>query len=260
MLAGRLRQVGHLCGLVVEKRANAALCFFVALRHRRHQGFHQQAGLRIGLRDHRQRLQHGEIGQRRVCSHAFGEFQRLRQRAAGFSEVLRETIGRAFGRRIDPARQHHVDHPRHADQPRQPHRSAAADENAALALRQREIGRWFGDADMRRAGSPPADHRAFSAAITRRGYTTEHPVPHLGVPQALGGVVLGQFGQVEAGGEMIAYAMDDHGACPLGKIGKTVLDRQDNAVIQRIALGRAVEAHGQHRARLLDLEQVGLTR
>ena len=125
---------------MVEKRANAALCLFVALRHRRHQGFHQQAGLRIGLRDHRQRLQHREIGQRRIRSHPFRQLQRLRQRAAGFGEVLRETIGRAFSGRIDPAGEHHVDHPRHADQPRQPYRSAATDENAALALGQREIG------------------------------------------------------------------------------------------------------------------------
>ena len=53
---------------------------------------------------------------------------------------------------------------------------------------------------------------------------------------------------------------NDHGACPLRKIGETVLDREHDAVVQRVALGRTVEAHGQHRALLLDLEQVGLTR
>ena len=56
---------------------------------------------------------------------------------------------------------------------------------------------------------------------------------------------------------MIADAMDDHGAGPFGEIGEAVLDREDDAVIQRIALGRAVEAHRQHRALLLDLEQAG---
>ena len=56
---------------------------------------------------------------------------------------------------------------------------------------------------------------------------------------------------------MIADAMDDHGAYALGQIGEAILDREDDAVVQRIALGRAVEAHGQHRALLLDLEQVG---
>ena len=56
---------------------------------------------------------------------------------------------------------------------------------------------------------------------------------------------------------MVADAVDDDGACSLRQIGETILDREDDAVIQRIALGRAIEAHGQHRACLLDLEQVG---
>ena len=59
---------------------------------------------------------------------------------------------------------------------------------------------------------------------------------------------------------MIADAMDDHRADPVREIGEAILDREDDAVVQRVALGRAVEAHGQHRALLLDLEQVGLTR
>ena len=58
---------------------------------------------------------------------------------------------------------------------------------------------------------------------------------------------------------MIADAMDHHGACPFGKIREAILDRKDDAVVQRIALGRAVETHGQHRARLLDFEQPGWT-
>ena len=84
-------------------------------------------------------------------------------------------------------------------------------------------------------------------------------MPHLRVPQALGRVVLGQFGQIEARGEMIADAVDYHGADPCREIGEAILDREDDAVVQRIALGRPVEADGQHRARLLDLEQPGLS-
>src|ERR1039458_4101184 len=56
----------HLCGLAVEESTNPEFCLFIALRHRRHQGLHQEAGLRIGLGNHRQRLQHGEIRQRRI--------------------------------------------------------------------------------------------------------------------------------------------------------------------------------------------------
>src|SRR3954451_6344909 len=59
---------------------------------------------------------------------------------------------------------------------------------------------------------------------------------------------------------MIADTMDDHGADAFREIGEAVLDRQHDAVIERIALGRTVKAHGQHGARLLDLQQFGLTR
>ncbi len=235
------------------------------MRHGRHQRFHQQPGLRVGFRDHRQRLQHRKIGQRRVGRDAFGEFHCLGQRTAGFGEVLRETIGRALGRRIDPARQHHVGHPRHPDQPRQPHRAAAADEDAALALRQREIGRWLGDADMRRAGQfqPAADHRALQRGDDRHAAilnAVEHPVPHLGMQEAAGRVVIGQFGEVEAGGEMIADAVDDNRADVVGQIRKAVADRQDDAVIERVAFCGAIEADGQHPAGRLDRQQFGLSR
>ena len=68
--------------------------------------------------------------------------------------------------------------------------------------------------------------------------------------QAAGRVVIGQFGEIEAGGEMVADAVDDDRADVVGQVGKAVADREDDAVIERIALGRAVEADGQHRALL----------
>ena len=154
---------------------------------------------------------------------------------------------------------------RHADQPRQPHRAAAADKDAALALGQRVIGRRLGDADMRGAGQfqPAADHRALQRRDHRHAAVldaVEHPVPHLRMDQAGGGVLLGQFGQIEPGGEMIADAMDHHRADVVGDGREAVLNRQNNAVIQRVALGRAVQADGQHRAGLLDGEQRGRAR
>jgi hypothetical protein len=36
-----------------------------------------------------------------------------------------------------------------------------------------------------------------------------------------------------------------------------ILNREDDAVVQRIAFGGAVEAHAQHRAGFLDREQSG---
>jgi hypothetical protein len=57
----------------MRRFASLSLCATVAIRDSI-----SKAGLRIGLRDHRQRLQHGEIGQRRIgatrsaSSSAFG--------------------------------------------------------------------------------------------------------------------------------------------------------------------------------------------
>ena len=59
---------------------------------------------------------------------------------------------------------------------------------------------------------------------------------------------------------MIADAVNDHGANAVRQVGETILDREDDAVVQRIALGRAVEPDAGRRALLLDPKQVGLTR
>ena len=61
------------------------------------------------------------------------------------------------------------------------------------------------------------------------------------MPQAIGRIVLGQFRQIETGREMIADAMDDNGADAFGDVRETILDRENDAVVQRIELGRAVE-------------------
>ena len=46
----------------------------------------------------------------------------------------------------------------------------------------------------------------------------------------------------------------------VGDAREAALNRQNNAVVQGVALGRAVEADGEHRAGLLDGEQRGLAR
>ena len=43
------------------------------------------------------------------------------------------------------------------------------------------------------------------------------------------------LGKVEACGEMVADTMDDHGADVVREVGETVLDCEDDAVVQRIA-------------------------
>jgi hypothetical protein len=77
------------------------------------------------------------------------------------------------------------------------------------------------------------------------------------VPQAFGRVVIGQFGEIEAGGEVIADAVDHDRADAVGEASEAIADRKDNAVIERVALGWAIEADREHRASLLDLEQGG---
>jgi len=54
---------------------------------------------------------------------------------------------------------------------------------------------------------------------------------------------------------MAADAMDHDGADLLGQRAEDILDLQNDAVIERIALGRAIEAHQQHPAAGFDLEQ-----
>ena len=118
---------------------------------------------------------------------------------------------------------------------------------------------------MRRAGQfqPAADDGALERGNHRHAAilnAVEHPVPHLRVKQSAGRVVLGQFGEIEAGGEVVADTMDDDGADVVGQVRKTVADRKDDAVVERVALGRPVEADRQHPAGLFDLQQFGRSR
>ena len=59
---------------------------------------------------------------------------------------------------------------------------------------------------------------------------------------------------------MIADAVDHDRADVLGQGRKTLADFQDDAVIERVALGRPVQTHGQNPVRPLDPEQPGGTR
>src|SRR5436309_7951547 len=59
---------------------------------------------------------------------------------------------------------------------------------------------------------------------------------------------------------MIADAVDHDRADSVRDVREAILDREDNAVVQRIALGRAVEPHGHDRARFFDFQQFGWLR
>ena len=118
---------------------------------------------------------------------------------------------------------------------------------------------------MRRAGEfqSAADHRTLQRGDD--GHPTvlnaiEHAVPHLRMPQALGGVMLGQLRQIQARREMIADAMNYYRADPIGQMREAMLDGEHDAVVERVALGRTVQPHRQHRTGGLNPEQSGLVR
>jgi len=115
-----------------------------------------------------------------------------------------------------------------------------------LALGQREIGRRFGDAVCRSACQfqPAAITAPFSAAITGTPAildAVEHAVPHLGMDQTFGWrPAFAQFGEIEAGREMVADAVITTGADRVGT-SENNPQRQVMRVSARCAC-RAVEA------------------
>ena len=86
----------------------------------------------------------------------------LARPCAGLDPVLRQADRLAFVGVVDAAGEHHVGHPRDADQARDARRAAAADEQAALAFGQAVEGARLGDADVAGARQlePAADHGA----------------------------------------------------------------------------------------------------
>ena len=164
-LVATLRSASMVHGLrraLLQERLEPRLGLVVALRDRRDQRLGQIAAGRIGFGDARQHVHDGEIGHRRIAGDALGELDALGEAGAGLHQVVRQADRLALLGAVGAAGQHHVHHARGADQPRHPHRAAAADEDAAAAFRQRVIGRALGHPDMAggRELEPAADHRA----------------------------------------------------------------------------------------------------
>ena len=214
----------------------------------RHQRLGHEAARRIALGDARQHVHDGEIGQRRVAPRRARRSRCLGSSPAPSSTTMCDRpVGLAFLGRIGAAGEHHVHHARDADQPRQPHRAAAADIDAAAALRQRVIGRALGDAHMarRRELQPAADHRAMQHRDHRHLAEldlVEHAMPHPRMLDAFGDVALGQFAEVEAGGEMLALAVEHDGLDVVRQRREEGLDAENDGVVERVALLRPRQA------------------
>ena len=198
----------------------------------------------------------------RIAGDALRQFEALGEALARLDQIGGQPHGLAFLGRIGAAGQHHVHHARDADQPRQPHRAAAADIDAAAALRQRVIGRALGHAHMRGGGQfqPAADHRAMQHGDHRHLAELdllEGAVPEPGMGDALGDVVLLEFAEIEAGGEMLALAMQQHGADAVRQRGEEGLDAENGLVVERIALVRTRQPQHGDLALPLGIERGG---
>jgi len=66
-------------------------------------------------------------------------------------------------------------------------------------------------------------------------------VPPPGMGDALRNVALFQFAEVEAGGKMLALAMQQHGADAVRQRRKEFLDADDGLVVERVAFLRTLE-------------------
>src|SRR5262249_17305883 len=142
--------------------------------------------------------------------------------------------------------QHHVHHARDTDQSRDAYGTAAADKNAARALRERIVGLAFRDPHVGRgrefqtpADDGPVHHRdhRYLAELD----LVEHAVPQARMANRLLDAVRAQVGEVETGGEMIAVAMQHYGFHAFGQVAEERLDPENGLVVKRVALLGAVE-------------------
>ena len=71
-------------------------------------------------------------------------------------------------------------------------------------------------------------------------HALQRRVPHARVEDAVCRITLAQFGQVQAGAEVLAAAVHHRSAHALGQVLEGVANGQDQAVVEGVALGGAV--------------------
>ena len=113
---------------------------------------------------------------------------------------------------------------------------------------------------MRGAGElePAADHRAVQHRHDRNPAeldARERLVPHPRVQYALGSGPLAELGEIEPGAEVVAGAVQHDGAHALGRRGEEIAEPLDGGIVQRVALGGAVEAEEADRVLALEVQR-----
>ena len=201
---------------LLEKGLEPRLRLLVGLGDRRDQRLGEIAGGGIGLGDPRQHLGDREIGRGRIAGDALGELDALGETLAGRDEIVRDPDRLAFLGVIAAPGEHHVHHARGADEPRQAHRAAAADEDAAAAFGERVVGGVFRHPDVagRRDFQPAADH----GAVQHRDHrdlaeldVLERAMPAARMRDALRDVARAQLAEIETRAEMVAFARQHDG-------------------------------------------------
>ena len=195
-----------------------------------------------------QGVRQGKIGQWRVRGNARGQLDGLGQSGARGHQVLRQTHALAVLRVVHAACEHHVGHAGCTNQLGHTHRATAAHEDAASALGQRVKSALVGHADVARAGQLQAasHHRAMQGC--HHGYATlldrvQGHMPTARVVDAFARIAFLEFGQIQTGAEMVALAMDHRGAGLRGQVLEHIAQSFDQGVVQRVAFGRAAQAH-----------------
>ena len=192
----------------------------------------------------------GEVRQGRILGGGAGDVPCLR--LGVIDQILAQADVDRLGPTIKPPRQHHVDHPRLADQVGHADRCATAGEQPALAFGQAEIGVRPRHPDMRRAGQLQAatDDRAFQHGDDRHPavfHLVERLVPAQAQVHEVAGIAVFavMFHQIQAGAEMITVRPQDRRphACAW-QDGEDVDQLLDRGGIQRVALGGTVQRDG----------------
>ena len=156
--------------------------------------------------------------------------------------------------------EHHVHHARGADEPRQAHRAAAADEDAAAAFGERVVGGVLRHPDVagRRDFQPAADH----GAVQHRDHrdlaeldVLECAMPAARMRDALRDVARAQFAEIEARAEMVAFARQHDGFDPVRHAGEERLDTEHRGVVDGVALFRTRQEQNRDVAVAFRLER-----
>ena len=159
--------------------------------------------------------------------------------------------------------QHHFGHAAGTDDAGDADRTAAADENPAAALGQGVEGGRFGHPHMGRCRQfqAAADHGALQGGHHRQAAhldMVEGAMPLLGVQHHLEGFTVAMLGQIEAGREMGAVAVQHDDARRVRGGGEEVADLVDEGIVDGVALVGSVEPdHGDGAAHLDGQKGIG---